>query len=61
MGFSLRRENLKRYKDLARLFVKYGRTELVQQAGLEEALTGDEVPAASTDTAALATQLAKDL
>ena len=42
MGFSLRTENLKRYKDLARLFMKYGRSELVQRAGLEEALAPDE-------------------
>ena len=61
MGFSLRRENLKRYKDLARLFVKYGRTELVQQAGLEEALVGEEAPPPAKETAALATELAADL
>jgi ubiquinone biosynthesis protein len=60
MGFSLRRENLKRYKDLARLFVKYGRTELVQQAGLEEALAGEEATP-SPDAAELGTALAADL
>lgn len=62
MGFSLRTENLKRYKDLARLFMKYGRSELVQQAGLEDALDpGETEGLGSPEMAELATQLAIDL
>jgi ubiquinone biosynthesis protein len=42
MGISLRPEHLKRYKDMARLAYKYGRSDLVRSAGLEGALE-DEV------------------
>lgn len=38
MGLSLKPEYLKRYKDIAWLLVKYGRSDLVRQAGLENAL-----------------------
>ncbi|RTL45276.1 MAG: AarF/ABC1/UbiB kinase family protein [Candidatus Melainabacteria bacterium] len=38
---SLRPEYLKRYKDIAMLFVKYGSSDLVKNAGLDEALGGD--------------------
>jgi len=38
MGISLRPEHLKRYKDIAWLFMKYGRSDLVKKAGLEGAL-----------------------
>ena len=38
MGISLKGEHLKRYKDIAALFMKYGRSELVKNAGLEEAV-----------------------
>jgi ubiquinone biosynthesis protein len=38
MGLSLRPERLKRYRDLARLLIKYGRSDLVKNAGLDEAL-----------------------
>ena len=40
MGISLRPEHLKRYKDLAALFIKYGRSDLVgetEEAGAEQA------------------------
>lgn len=37
MGFSLHPERLKRYRD-ARLLFTYGRSDLVNRAGLEEAL-----------------------
>jgi len=43
MGISLRPEHLKRYKDIAWLLVKYGRSDLVKQAGLEEVLTDRRV------------------
>jgi ubiquinone biosynthesis protein len=36
MGISLRPEHLQRYRDVARLLVKYGRSDLVRQAGLED-------------------------
>jgi ubiquinone biosynthesis protein len=42
MGIPLRREHLKRYKDIAWLLMKYGRRDLVRRAGLEEAIEGDE-------------------
>jgi ubiquinone biosynthesis protein len=62
LGISLRAEHLKRYKDLAALFMKYGRSELVKTAGLEEALEDTEA-AAKVDpgTVELAENLAKDL
>ena len=46
MGISLRPEHLKRYSQIARLLFRYGRTELVQKAGLEEALDEEmeEIP-----------------
>ena len=61
LGISLRAEHLKRYKDLARLFMKYGKGELVQTAGLDEALDPEEAKAVSPETVELAQQLAKDL
>jgi ubiquinone biosynthesis protein len=42
MGLSLKPKHLSRYGDLARLLVKYGRRDLVQGAGLEEALPKEE-------------------
>ena len=42
MGISLKPEHLKRYKDIAWLFMKYGRSDLVKQAGLEAALTRED-------------------
>jgi ubiquinone biosynthesis protein len=42
MGISLRPKHLKRYKDLALLLIKYGRTDIVTEAGLDEALLDDE-------------------
>lgn len=38
MGISLKTEHLKRYKDIAWLLMKYGRSDLVQKAGLEDVL-----------------------
>jgi ubiquinone biosynthesis protein len=61
MGISLKPEHLKRYKDITMLFMKYGRSDLVKQAGLEDAL-GDEGSLAATDNAApQADELADDL
>jgi ubiquinone biosynthesis protein len=38
----LKRERLKRYKDVALLLVKYGRSDLVKQAGLEDSIEFEE-------------------
>ena len=45
MGISFKKEHLKRYKDVAALLIKYGNSDLVKNAGLEEALVKDEVDA----------------
>ena len=37
---SLKPERLKRYKDVAMLLVKYGRSDLVKQLGVDEAVGG---------------------
>jgi len=59
MGISLKGEHLKRYKDIAALFMKYGRSELVKNAGLEEvASTEAVVPPGEKE---LPEQLAADL
>ncbi|HEY0079510.1 MAG TPA: AarF/UbiB family protein [Pyrinomonadaceae bacterium] len=42
MGLSLKSEHLKRYKDIAWLLMKYGRSDVVKRAGLEEAIEVDE-------------------
>ena len=50
MGISLRPRHLKRYRDLAWLLAKYGRPEMVRQAGLEDAIDRErqQAPAEST-------------
>jgi len=60
MGISLKTEHLKRYRDIAWLFMKYGRSDLVKQAGLDETLKDDDGPIAETGTAK-AEDLATDL
>src|SRR5688572_8830659 len=42
MGISLRPEHLKRYKDIALLLLKYGRSDLVKNAGLAEVLKDEQ-------------------
>jgi predicted unusual protein kinase regulating ubiquinone biosynthesis (AarF/ABC1/UbiB family) len=59
MGISLKPEHLKRYRDIAWLFMKYGRSDLVKQAGLEDALS-DET-AVAEGAAPEAAELSKDL
>ncbi len=49
MGISLRPDRLKRYRDLARLLFKYGRTDLVMRAGLDEVLGSEDVIPESQD------------
>ena len=56
---SLKPERLKRYKDVALLLVKYGRSDLVKQAGLEDSLEPDET--ALAETTPEAEELAADL
>ena len=60
MGISLKPEHLKRYRDIVWLFMKYGRSDLVKQAGLEDALS-DESVAAEEVSAPEAGELSKDL
>lgn len=59
MGISLKPEHLKRYKDIAVLLTKYGRSDLAKTAGLEAALMDDQsLTLASTPKAE---ELAADL
>ena len=60
MGISLRPEHLKRYGEMARLLFKYGRSDLVTSAGLEEALPADARALPATRPAEAA-ELADDL
>ena len=59
MAVSLKPERLKRYKDVAMLLIKYGRSDLISVAGLEGSVLPDEIVAESQ--AAPAEDLAKDL
>jgi predicted unusual protein kinase regulating ubiquinone biosynthesis (AarF/ABC1/UbiB family) len=59
MGISLDGEHLKRYRDIAALLWKHGRSDLIRQSGLEDAL--EESPRDASDPGALAEQLAADL
>jgi predicted unusual protein kinase regulating ubiquinone biosynthesis (AarF/ABC1/UbiB family) len=61
MGVSLKPERLKRYKDVALLLIKYGRSDLISQAGLEDSVELDEITAEATGASAeeLATDLEK--
>ena len=58
MGISLKPERLKRYRDLAWLLVKYGRSDLASAAGLDVAL---DTEASATGMPASAEELATDL
>jgi ubiquinone biosynthesis protein len=59
MGISLKGEHLKRYKDIAALLMKYGRSDLVKNAGLEELVATEPVAPPSEEK--LAEELAADL
>ncbi|HVD00596.1 MAG TPA: AarF/ABC1/UbiB kinase family protein [Candidatus Dormibacteraeota bacterium] len=59
MGISLRPRHLKRYRDLAWLLAKYGRPEMVREAGLEEAIDRDRP--ASQEVTPEGEALARDL
>ena len=58
MGISLRPSRLKRYRDIAALLLRYGGTETVRRAGLEEAVPDGGASAGET---ARAESLALDL
>src|ERR1044071_7924971 len=60
MVVSLKPERLKRYKDVAMLLIKYGRSDLISVAGLEGSVLPDEIAAESKE-AAPAEELANDL
>ncbi|HXU46964.1 MAG TPA: AarF/UbiB family protein [Thermoanaerobaculia bacterium] len=59
LGLSLKPEHLKRYRDLVWLFVKYGRSDLVKDAGLDTAVEEGAAPGAGA--AAGPSELAADL
>jgi ubiquinone biosynthesis protein len=42
VALSLRPQHLRRYKDVVRLLVKYGRRDIVDQAGLDDVLEGED-------------------
>ena len=58
MAISLKPENLKRYKDVALLLMKYGRSDIVKNAGLDDILKEEAIAAAE---APKAEELARDL
>ncbi len=57
---SLRPEHLKRYAELGRLLLKYGRSDLVKQSGLDAVLV-DQEPVAAPGQEGVAEELAADL
>jgi hypothetical protein len=59
MVVSLKPERLKRYKDVAKLLIKYGRSDLLSPAGLENSVLPEEI-AAETGTIAPPEEQAKD-
>lgn len=58
MALSLRPQHLRRYKDVARLLAKYGRRDIISQAGLDEVLDDEH---ANGELAAKGEDLARDL
>lgn len=59
MALSLSPSRLKRYKDVAKVLYKYGRSDLVRKAGLEDALEGE--PLLPSDDRQDPRELASDL
>ncbi|MEY2493395.1 MAG: ubiquinone biosynthesis protein, partial [Verrucomicrobiota bacterium] len=59
MGISLKPQHLKRYQQIAWLLVKYGRSDLVKETGLEETLAAEQ--RISPKESAKADELADDL
>jgi predicted unusual protein kinase regulating ubiquinone biosynthesis (AarF/ABC1/UbiB family) len=60
MGISLKPEHLKRYKDIALLLIKHGRSDVVKHAGLQDALEQDALVETTTGESK-ADELAQDL
>jgi ubiquinone biosynthesis protein len=60
LGISLKPEHLKRYKDIALLFARYGKRDLVEATGLE-AVLAEEAPDPRTNPTPKAEDLARDL
>jgi ubiquinone biosynthesis protein len=63
MGLSLNPKHLQRYGALAKLLMKYGRSDMVKQAGLDQALVEDDAATSETGAPipAEAVELASDL
>src|SRR5882672_12517264 len=59
MGISLKPQHLNRYRQIAWLFVKYGRSDLVKESGLEGTLAAEQ--RVTPKEAAKADELAADL
>ena len=59
MAISLKPQHLNRYRQIAWLLMKYGRSDLVKKSGLEETLAAEQRVA--PEEAAKAEELAKDL
>src|SRR2546430_6554256 len=59
MGISLKPQHLNRYRQIAWLFIKYGRSDLVKETGLEETLEAEQ--RVTPKEAAKASELADDL
>ena len=59
MGISLRPAHLARYRDIGRLLLRYGGSDVVRRAGLEDAV--EEPPNGHGGDRAKATELALDL
>jgi ubiquinone biosynthesis protein len=60
MGISLKPEHLKRYKDIAWLLLKYGRSDVVKQAGIDASFDVEEIITDEAQTPK-AEELAKDI
>jgi len=61
MATKLSSENLKRYRDITWLLLKYGNSDLVKHAGNMDDALGIDADAAAPDTPAKANELADDL
>ncbi len=48
MSLSLKPQHLKRYKDIAMLFLKYGHADMVHQFGLRAALNDEDLTSGQT-------------
>src|SRR6476646_9119404 len=61
MAISLKPQHLNRYRQIAWLFIKYGRSDLVKEAGLEGTLTAEqrEIPKETSKASELADDLEK--